>query len=166
MFRNRPFGLVSGVFVSCLLASLKESTLGLQLLSLSASSLFVCLSSRRVWRVPVLSISAFSRPYRDWQFSCWVFPSSQTQFSKGSISLVYHDVVFLLKQSWFWIWMYLRNLCVNVFRNQIEKRSFAKLKEDDILHLAKLILPALNFAISKTRELFSGEPSMTLRVIS
>ncbi|XP_014493283.1 reticulon-like protein B18 isoform X2 [Vigna radiata var. radiata] len=49
-------------------------------------------------------------------------------------------------------------------RNQIEKRSFAKLKEDDILHLAKLILPALNFAISKTRELFSGEPSMTLRV--
>ncbi|XP_027909582.1 reticulon-like protein B18 isoform X2 [Vigna unguiculata] len=49
-------------------------------------------------------------------------------------------------------------------RNQIEKRSFAKLKEDDILHLAKLILPALNFAISKTRELFSGEPCMTLRV--
>ncbi|BAT90095.1 hypothetical protein LR48_Vigan08g103900 [Vigna angularis] len=49
-------------------------------------------------------------------------------------------------------------------RNQIEKRSFAKLKEDDILHLAKLILPALNFAFSKTRELFSGEPSMTLRV--
>ncbi|KAG5033231.1 hypothetical protein AAZX31_06G271400 [Glycine max] len=49
-------------------------------------------------------------------------------------------------------------------RNQVEKRSFAKLKEDDILHLAKLILPALNFAISKTRELFSGEPCMTLKV--
>ncbi|KAG4385524.1 hypothetical protein GLYMA_12G117102v4 [Glycine max] len=48
-------------------------------------------------------------------------------------------------------------------RNQVEKRSFAKLKEDDILHLAKLILPALNFAISKTRELFSGEPCMTLK---
>ncbi|RDY11274.1 Reticulon-like protein B18, partial [Mucuna pruriens] len=49
-------------------------------------------------------------------------------------------------------------------RNQVEKRSYAKLKEDDILHLAKLILPALNFAISKTRELFSGEPCMTLKV--
>ncbi|XP_015953706.1 reticulon-like protein B17 [Arachis duranensis] len=49
-------------------------------------------------------------------------------------------------------------------RNQVEKMSKGKLKEDDILHLAKLILPALNFAISKTRELFSGEPSMTLKV--
>ncbi|TKY66824.1 Reticulon protein B17 [Spatholobus suberectus] len=49
-------------------------------------------------------------------------------------------------------------------RNQVEKRSYAKLKEDDILHLAKLILPTLNFAISKTRELFSGEPCMTLKV--
>ncbi|CAJ1978898.1 unnamed protein product [Sphenostylis stenocarpa] len=49
-------------------------------------------------------------------------------------------------------------------RNQVQKRSFTKLKENDILHLTKLILPALNFAISKTRELFSGEPCMTLRV--
>ncbi|KAL2328184.1 hypothetical protein Fmac_021611 [Flemingia macrophylla] len=49
-------------------------------------------------------------------------------------------------------------------RNQAEKRSYAMLKEDDILHLAKLILPALNFAISKTRELFSGEPCRTLKV--
>ena len=37
--------------------------------------------------------------------------------------------------------------------------------EDDILCLAKLILPALNFAISRMRALFSGEPSMTLKVI-
>ncbi|MED6111792.1 hypothetical protein PIB30_055622 [Stylosanthes scabra] len=50
-------------------------------------------------------------------------------------------------------------------RNQVEKRSKTKLKEDDILRLAKLILPALNFANSKTRELFSGEPSMTLKVV-
>ncbi|XP_061355577.1 reticulon-like protein B17 [Gastrolobium bilobum] len=49
-------------------------------------------------------------------------------------------------------------------RNQVEKRGYAKLKEDDILRLAKLILPALNFAISKTSELFSGEPSMTLKL--
>lgn len=46
-----------------------------------------------------------------------------------------------------------------------KQRSYAKLKEDDILHLAKLFLPALNFALSKTKELFSGEPSMTLKVI-
>ncbi|CAL5212783.1 unnamed protein product [Lathyrus oleraceus] len=45
-----------------------------------------------------------------------------------------------------------------------KQRSYAKLKEDDILHLAKLFLPALNFALSKTKELFSGEPSMTLKV--
>lgn len=56
----------------------------------------------------------------------------------------------------------LRNFC---FRNQIKKKSEVKLKEDDILRLAKLILPALNLAISKTQHLFSGEPSMTLKVI-
>ncbi|XP_027348191.1 reticulon-like protein B18 [Abrus precatorius] len=49
-------------------------------------------------------------------------------------------------------------------RNQVEKGGYAKLKEDDILRLAKLILPALNFAFSRTRELFSGEPCMTLKV--
>jgi len=52
-----------------------------------------------------------------------------------------------------------------MFRGQAKGRSYVKLKEDDILRLAKLILPALNFAFSKSRELFSGEPSMTLKVI-
>ncbi|KAK4286133.1 hypothetical protein QN277_002733 [Acacia crassicarpa] len=50
-------------------------------------------------------------------------------------------------------------------RHQIKKRGEVKLKEEDILRLAKLILPALNLAISKIRELFSGEPSMTLKVV-
>ncbi|XP_059450438.1 reticulon-like protein B17 isoform X2 [Corylus avellana] len=49
-------------------------------------------------------------------------------------------------------------------RNNVEKRHDLKLKEDDIFRLAKVILPATNLAISKTRELFSGEPSMTLKV--
>lgn len=40
-----------------------------------------------------------------------------------------------------------------------------KLKEDDILRVARLILPAANLAIAKTREVFSGEPGMTLKVI-
>ncbi|XP_047162354.1 reticulon-like protein B18 isoform X2 [Vigna umbellata] len=49
--------------------------------------------------------------------------------------------------------------------NMVEEKREVKLKEDDILPLAKLTLPALNFAISKMRALFSGEPSMTLKVI-
>jgi hypothetical protein len=52
-----------------------------------------------------------------------------------------------------------------VFRGQVKQKNYVKLKEDDILRLSKLILPMLNFAISKTKELFSGEPSMTLKVI-
>ncbi|OAY34012.1 reticulon-like protein B17 [Manihot esculenta] len=50
-------------------------------------------------------------------------------------------------------------------RNNMEKRCNFKLKEEDILKLGRLILPPANLAISKTRELFSGEPSMTLKVI-
>ncbi|KAK2990104.1 hypothetical protein RJ640_028744, partial [Escallonia rubra] len=49
-------------------------------------------------------------------------------------------------------------------RYSIENKHESKLKEDDILSVARLILPAANLAISKTRELFSGEPSMTLKV--
>lgn len=49
-------------------------------------------------------------------------------------------------------------------RNNIEKKRGLKLKEDDIFRLARAILPATNLAISMTRELFSGEPSMTLKV--
>jgi len=51
------------------------------------------------------------------------------------------------------------------FSKGAEEKSYVKLKEDDVLRLVKLILPALNFAISRTRVLFSGEPSMTLKVI-
>ncbi|KAJ6958996.1 hypothetical protein D5086_029997 [Populus alba] len=50
-------------------------------------------------------------------------------------------------------------------RNSVEKLRKFKLTEDDILRVGRLILPAANLAISKTRELFSGEPSMTLKVI-
>ncbi|XP_011029064.1 PREDICTED: reticulon-like protein B17 isoform X4 [Populus euphratica] len=51
------------------------------------------------------------------------------------------------------------------FRNSVEKLRKFKLTEEDILRVGRLILPAANLAISKTRELFSGEPSMTLKVI-
>ncbi|XP_065875143.1 reticulon-like protein B17 [Euphorbia lathyris] len=50
-------------------------------------------------------------------------------------------------------------------RNNVEARCNFKLKEEDILKLGRLILPPANLAISKTIELFSGEPSMTLKVI-
>ncbi|KAK3043390.1 hypothetical protein RJ639_002692, partial [Escallonia herrerae] len=49
-------------------------------------------------------------------------------------------------------------------RYSVENKREIKLKEDDILSVARLILPAANLGISKTRELFSGEPSMTLKV--
>lgn len=52
-----------------------------------------------------------------------------------------------------------------IYRKSEEKRSEFKLREDDILRMARPILPATNLAISKTRDLFSGEPSTTLKVI-
>ncbi|GAY65471.1 hypothetical protein CUMW_241330 [Citrus unshiu] len=50
-------------------------------------------------------------------------------------------------------------------RNNGEKRREFMLKDGDILRFGRVILPACNLAISKTRELFSGEPSMTLKVV-
>ncbi|KAL1219371.1 Reticulon-like protein B17 [Cardamine amara subsp. amara] len=49
-------------------------------------------------------------------------------------------------------------------RKSEETKRVFHLSEDDILRLARRVLPATNFAISKTSELFSGEPSMTLKV--
>ncbi|XP_022002841.1 reticulon-like protein B17 isoform X2 [Helianthus annuus] len=49
-------------------------------------------------------------------------------------------------------------------RNGIESKRELKLKEEDILRAARVILPAVNFAISKARKLFSGQPSTTLKV--
>ncbi|CAH8355160.1 unnamed protein product [Eruca vesicaria subsp. sativa] len=48
-------------------------------------------------------------------------------------------------------------------KNEGTKREF-HVSEDDVLRLTRRFLPATNFLISKTTELFSGEPSMTLKV--
>ncbi|XP_073029106.1 reticulon-like protein B17 [Primulina eburnea] len=62
-------------------------------------------------------------------------------------------------------------LGVSFFSNSIRKRDANdmkrnfKLKEEDIVKLGRLILPAANYSISKTREVFSGEPAMTLKVV-
>ncbi|XVE66166.1 hypothetical protein DITRI_Ditri08aG0058500 [Diplodiscus trichospermus] len=59
-------------------------------------------------------------------------------------------------------------LGVSFFSNSIchnvEKRNEFKLSEEDFLRLTRMILPATNLVISKMRALFSGEPSMTLKV--
>uniref|UniRef100_A0A803N1P0 Reticulon domain-containing protein n=1 Tax=Chenopodium quinoa TaxID=63459 RepID=A0A803N1P0_CHEQI len=49
-------------------------------------------------------------------------------------------------------------------RESTPRNVEVSLKEDDILRVIRVLLPALNLVISKTRELFSGEPSMTLKV--
>ncbi|VFQ61829.1 unnamed protein product [Cuscuta campestris] len=50
-------------------------------------------------------------------------------------------------------------------RELLGAKSEMKLKEDDILRMGRFILPAVNLTISKTRDLFSGEPAMTLKVV-
>ncbi|VFQ84090.1 unnamed protein product [Cuscuta campestris] len=50
-------------------------------------------------------------------------------------------------------------------RELVGAKSEMKLKEDDILRMGRFILPAVNLTISKTRDLFSGEPAMTLKVV-
>ncbi|XP_031106910.1 reticulon-like protein B17 isoform X2 [Ipomoea triloba] len=50
-------------------------------------------------------------------------------------------------------------------RGNVEVKCDIQLKEDDILRMGRMILPTANLAILKTRELFSGEPAMTLKVV-
>ncbi|XP_026421149.1 reticulon-like protein B17 [Papaver somniferum] len=57
---------------------------------------------------------------------------------------------------------FLCNSCSPRYSN--EQRLNLELKEDDIVRIARKVLPVANFVIVKTRELFSGEPSMTLKV--
>ncbi|OAY64829.1 reticulon-like protein B18 [Ananas comosus] len=50
-------------------------------------------------------------------------------------------------------------------RQQIKWGGSFELKEEDIVRAARVILPIANAAMSKIREMFSGEPSMTLKVL-
>ncbi|MBA0613878.1 hypothetical protein Godav_014236 [Gossypium davidsonii] len=89
-------------------------------------------------------------------FGCLCFLSSC--FTKGVtfsiFSVISHIGLLFLGVSFF----------SNSIYQNVDKMNEFKLKEEDFLRLAKLILPATNFAISKMRKLFSGEPSMTLKV--
>lgn len=89
-------------------------------------------------------------------FGCLCFLSSC--FTKGVtfsiFSVISHIGLLCLGVSFF----------SNSIYQNVDKMNEFKLKEEDFLRLAKLFLPATNFAISKMRKLFSGEPSMTLKV--
>lgn len=89
-------------------------------------------------------------------FGCLCFLSSC--FTKG-ISFSIFSVISQIGLLFLGVSFFSNSICHNV-----EKRSDIKLREDDFLRLARLILPATNLAISKMRKLFSGEPSMTLKV--
>ncbi|KAF5199359.1 Reticulon-like protein b17 [Thalictrum thalictroides] len=49
-------------------------------------------------------------------------------------------------------------------RNKDEPKLDIKLKEDDIVRLARIFLPATNLVITKLTEIFSGDPSTTLKL--
>ncbi|KAJ8432830.1 hypothetical protein Cgig2_008544 [Carnegiea gigantea] len=49
-------------------------------------------------------------------------------------------------------------------RENVPMTREVKLTEEDVLRVIRVVLPALNLAICKTRKLFSGEPSTTLKV--
>ncbi|KAJ4890926.1 Reticulon-like protein B17 [Raphanus sativus] len=62
-------------------------------------------------------------------------------------------------------------LCASFLSNTLSQRKNEEdtkrefhVSEDDVLRLSRRFLPAANFLISKTTVLFSGEPSMTLKV--
>ncbi|KAK1324734.1 Reticulon-like protein B17 [Acorus calamus] len=49
-------------------------------------------------------------------------------------------------------------------RQDNNQRCNYRLKEEDALHLVRVALPVVNAVIEKTGDVFSGEPSMTLKV--
>lgn len=49
-------------------------------------------------------------------------------------------------------------------RENVPMTREVKSTEEDVLRVIRVVLPALNLAICKTRKLFSGEPSTTLKV--
>ncbi|CAH1414617.1 unnamed protein product [Lactuca virosa] len=84
---------------------------------------------------------------------CFLSSCFTTGISFSMLSLISHLGLLCLGVSFF----------SNSIARSSESKRKLKLKEDDILKAARVILPALNLVISKAREVFSGEPSMTLK---
>ncbi|XWS39436.1 hypothetical protein CRYUN_Cryun18bG0053900 [Craigia yunnanensis] len=89
-------------------------------------------------------------------FGCLCFLSSC--FTKG-VTFSIFSVISQVGLLFLGVSFFSNSICHNV-----EKRNEFKLREEDFLRLTRLMLPATYLAISKMRELFSGEPSMTLKV--
>ncbi|XP_071695560.1 reticulon-like protein B17 [Rutidosis leptorrhynchoides] len=87
---------------------------------------------------------------------CFISSCFTKGISFSMLSLISHIGLLCLGVSFF------SNIIAQ--RNGIESKREFRLKEDDILRAARVVLPALNFALSKARDLFSGEPSTTLKV--
>ncbi|CAA7402534.1 unnamed protein product [Spirodela intermedia] len=49
-------------------------------------------------------------------------------------------------------------------RNEEKARRILRVKEEDILRATRLVLPVINAVIATIQDIFSGEPTMTLRV--
>ena len=82
MRQSQPFGLVFVLFVSCLHALLKDSTLGQYFMRFC---FFIFTYMEKKSEFFFIKISVFSRPCRNWGFSYRVFRFSRIRFVKGTI---------------------------------------------------------------------------------
>ena len=156
MWQSLAFGLVLGLSSSSLLALPKVLVLGTSSLSHTLFKSSCCGSSL----IAVL-IFHLQRIFGDFQAGNFV--SGCVFLLKFSMSKVRFSFDFLIRVRCHYV---LLMVSIEIHRNSDEQNSEFRLKEDDILRAARMILPFTNLAISKLREVFSGEPSMTLKVIT
>ncbi|KAJ4913455.1 Reticulon-like protein B18 [Raphanus sativus] len=92
-------------------------------------------------------------------FGCLCFLSScfTKGFSFSVFSVVFHVGLLFLGVS------FLSHTLRQRVTEERERRE-VKVSEEDVLRVARRMLPLTNLAISKTSQLFSGEPAMTLKV--
>ncbi|XP_074580363.1 reticulon-like protein B17 [Curcuma longa] len=50
-------------------------------------------------------------------------------------------------------------------RQKCTSRAYFQLTEDDILCVARVVLPAINTSLTKAQDIFSGDPSWTLKIL-
>lgn len=86
------------------------------------------------------------------------------QLDLSKVILYYYLNVYARSAS-FYVKFGCKRITGGIFRNNVEKRRDLRVREEDIVRAARLMLPVVNLVISKTRELFSGEPPMTLKVV-
>lgn len=85
---------------------------------------------------------------------CFISSCFARDFSFSMVSAISQLGLLFLAMAFFY----------NSFSQRHDQKSEFKLKEEDIICATRAILPAANAAIAMTRKLFSGEPSMTLKM--